>query len=475
MIHLLLACTAGTVTIDRDGPKGRDTGVGDTDTGTPTDTDTQSETGTDTDTGEPATIDDLHASVHPEMESIIVLQWTQPAAATVKAEYSFDAGEWLATPEYSVAAGPRRLLLLGAPFDSTVTWRLLVDGVPVQADASIDTERAPNGIPTLQSAEGDDGAWDPDTRWVLLSMTGAGGGARPWTIITDRQGRTVWANETESSRTTFAPRPSIDGTQILIDYNSWWGAFDGGGNGQVVAFDIEGNELERTDTPGLIHPFTQGADGTLVWSAAQGGTNYRGENLDILDGGSPAELFDCNTFAHAQGGEDCGANAVTWNDATGTWLYSLYTLDTVIELTPDGEPIRWFGHMDGAWSFADEDTTFWWQHGAQYLPDGHLILSSRRDETAEETVIREYELDEARQELVQVWEFGEGEGVYASILGEPRRLANGNTIHNYGDAGRIREATPDGDVVWDVSWRSAGTMGCSHPLGDLYPFWQDSP
>ena len=86
-----------------------------------------------------------------------------------------------------------------------------------------------------------------------------------------------------------------------------------------------------------------------------------------------------------------------------------------------------------------------------------------------ETVAREYELDEAGDVLVQVWSFGVGEGVYGSEMGEVARLPNGNTLHNYGEAMRLREATQDGTVVWDVAWPEQGmTLGRTTPLTDLY-------
>lgn len=244
----------------------------------------------------------------------------------------------------------------------------------------------------------------------------------------------------------------------------------------MARLDIEGNEVGRWSTPGLIHPFTQTGDGSIVWSAAQGGAAYSGEVLQILDpAGSNRTLFDCNAFSHGLKGDDCGANAIFWNPVDGHYLYSLYTLDTVIEVDETGEPVRWFGHMRDSWAFTEPGTEFWWQHGAQILDDGRLLLSTRLDERAEETVIREYVLDEASASLEQVWSFGEGLGVYAEILGEPRRLAGGNTLHNYGSTLRIREATPDGAVVWDLSWTGSGTLGCTHPIPDLYALWHGEP
>lgn len=469
---LLIGCSTSVV-LDKGGEVGE--------TGKPTTDDDPGETGTTNHTGdtsepgetgdsapEPVAIVDLTARVHDQMKSIIVLSWTQSASADVHAEYSFDDGDWLESPTYAFSAGAHQILLLGIPFETPVTWRLVVNTTPAADDASITTGTLPRGVPEADHISGDSSQWDTETRWVLASIAPSGGSSRPWTFIFDRQGRVVWANETPTGRTTFAPRPSADGSEILIDYNSWWGSFDGGVNSQVAALDIEGNELERWDTPGLIHPFTQLDDGRIAWSAAQGGSSYSGEALAVLnDDGDAVTLFNCNSFSRSHGGDTCGANALWWNPENGHFLYSLYTLDTIIEVDADGSPVRWFGDLSGSWGFSDPNTQFWWQHGGHLLSNGHLLLSTRRTETAEETLVREYELDETNEELTQVWTFGEGEGVYAEILGEARRLSNGNTIHNYGSATRVREVTEDGDVVWDLRWSSGGTLGCTWPLSDL--------
>ena len=55
----------------------------------------------------------------------------------------------------------------------------------------------------------------------------------------------------------------------------------------------------------------------------------------------------------------------------------------------------------------------------------------------------------------------------AQYYGEAHRLPGGNTLHNYGSAARLREITPDGEVVWDADW-DAGYMGRSEPVADLY-------
>ena len=82
--------------------------------------------------------------------------------------------------------------------------------------------------------------------------------------------------------------------------------------------------------------------------------------------------------------------------------------------------------------------------------------------------MREYELDHDAQTLRQLWSFGQGQGIYGDELGEAWRLPGGNTLHNTGTAQRLREITPDGEVVWDVSWTRGSFVGRSEPIEDLY-------
>lgn len=487
LVAALSGCGTGTIKLDDSGGASNDSvdtvdsgdtaEIGDTDTGGDSaETADTSETGdSGGDTGS-AAITELTARVHPVMGSIIELRWTQTGDATVHGEYSFDDGVWLSTPTYTVGDGSHRLLLLGIPFGTNVTWRLMAGDIPVAADADITTGSLPADFPMPDHLEGDPAATDADTPWIFTSLSPGGGAlTRAWSFILDRQGRIVWATEAPSQRVSFMPLVSVDGVSFLIDQNSWWGAFDGGVNSQVVRMDIEGTTLATYRTPGLIHPFTETGDGAIVWSASLGGSSA-GEELDILDpDGTQRRLLDCNSFVRSHGEGACGSNALFWDPATNRILYSLYSAETLLDIDESGTPVRWFGHMEGSWTFADPDSTFYWQHGGNFLADGHLLLSSRLNPSANETVVREYALDEANEQLVEVWNFGIGEGVWAYVMGEARRLPGGDTIHNYGTTPRIREATPADDVVWDISWTDTATIGRMTGLGDLYPFWGATP
>ena len=70
--------------------------------------------------------------------------------------------------------------------------------------------------------------------------------------------------------------------------------------------------------------------------------------------------------------------------------------------------------------------------------------------------------------MTKVWEYGEGEEINGNFLGQAMRLENGNTLVNFGGAGMLREVTPDGEVVWEVSNELGYVMGNGEMIDDIY-------
>ena len=119
-------------------------------------------------------------------------------------------------------------------------------------------------------------------------------------------------------------------------------------------------------------------------------------------------------------------------------------------------------------TFDPEDSTFWFQHGATFTDTGTLLLSSQLAADDIEGVVREYEIDHDSQALRQIWSHGVGDGIEAEYAGEAHRLPSGNTLHNTGTTPRVREITPDGEVVWDLAWEGFRLLGRTVLLEDLY-------
>jgi len=404
--------------------------------------------------------------IHEEIGSLIVVTWEQLAAAVVHLEFKID-DDWFESPKRQLHDGMQEELLLGVPYDHDVTFRVVAAtdaGHTWTGDEQVaHTRPIPQGVATASLLTSVPSEWEPSLEYMLLAVAGN----RGWTVVIDRAARLVWARQTPQFYTSLYSRPSYDGTDILVDHNSFWATFDEGAASQVQRLKIDGSVVDSYDTPGLHHAFVDLADGTLAWPAVSGYTETvkkRNPNGEI------EPLWSCQEFHEELGVQNyCGSNTLVWNESQDTFLLSLYSDETIVEFDhATGQTLRYFGHLPGAWGFDPPDSAFYWQHGGHFTDAGTLLTSTHASGDSDECVVREYTLDESNEVLHEVWNFGIGLGLESEAMGEVHRLPGGNTLHNYGAGGRLREVTPDGTVVWDVQWAGQVDVGRSTALDNLY-------
>jgi hypothetical protein len=467
MIVWLVACTDEPT----DGPDGVHTtpdDTHDTDVVTPPD-----DTG-DTTTSPPGFVEDVTASLDPGIGSIVVVAWVQNATADSHVEFSFDDGVWVSSPITTRTAGPQEELLLGVPYDETITWRLVVtDGTETftSPDATIANGPLPAMAPVLLVHTSDPARYDAaGAPYFLVGLPQMGeswAGAPWWELIIDRQGRVVWALRSPVNRSFMHARVARDGRSLLLDHNSAWPVFDGGAESLVERTAIDGTVLHTYDTPGLHHPFTDLPDGSIAYGAETGD----GEHLLIVhEDGSVEDVFDCDSWLDTLSvGDACASNTLTYHEPTNKFLFSHYSIGTIIEIDrTTGLVDRWWGQANTPWGFDPPESQFTWQHGGYITETGTLLTSTDTVLPPDETVAREYTIDDATQTLYQVGVWGLGDGLSGGVMGEAFHLPNGNLVHNTGGLARMREfAADDGTVVWDVQWPN-DAIGRSMPIVDLY-------
>ncbi|MEQ1567904.1 MAG: hypothetical protein ABMA64_19855, partial [Myxococcota bacterium] len=426
---------------------------------------------------DPPELSAVETWLHPDFPTLVYAGWTQSTAATVRVEYAFDPGDWRSSPPRELEAGAHEEVMLGVPYGTPVTWRIVAEGdggIATTDDAVATTGDSPP-IPTVALSVEDESRIDPDADWFYLSVTSDDFGDPWWVMLVDRQGRPVWSTQSDPQRMSLHPRVSADGTALLVDQNNYWSMFfDVGAQGTVDKIRLDGTPVHTWATPGLHHDYTELPDGTLAWGGWD--EDYE-ESLQLvhLDGESEV-LWACRPWLDTLGvGDDCLSNTVNYREDTDTFLFSFFTIDTIVEVDhATGAALRWFGHVPGAWAFDPPESAFWYQHGGHVTPEGTLLLSAHSQWFSTEIVVREYEFDEPAQVLHEVFSFGVGDGVSGSDMGESHRLGNGNTLHNAGTNPLLREITPEGEVVWQLSWDTE-TLGRSTPVPDLYALMPDRP
>ena len=410
----------------------------------------------------------LEARIDEEIGSLVWLSWDQLGPGIPRVEWQ-DGETWIAGPVVQGGAGPKEQLVLGVPFGTEVWLRVVStgDGEPQASDqVAISTAALPEGQAHGSVLAHEQDRCDPALGWVFTSSVGMTQG-ESWSLILDRQGRVVWTLRSPEGRLTLQPRVSADGGALLIDHNSFYGSLDGGEASRVQRLAIDGTPLASHATPGLHHGFTETSDGRIAWGATDG-SHY--DTLQVLDhDGQQRTLWDCaGFFASLDLEQACQNNGLAWHQASDSFLVSLFSTNALVQIDAQGEPLRWFGQLPGAWDFAHSGQAFWFQHGAQLTQAGTLLLSTHASALTDEVMVREYTLDEEAQRLEQVWSHGQGQGLQAPLGGDVHRLPGGDTLHSTGSGSRIREITPEGEVVWDLAMPTGTYLGRTTPIEDLY-------
>ncbi len=415
-------------------------------------------------------VSDLSWRVHGPIQSLIYVTWQQGFEADGRVEYSVDAPVWLSTPTTTFASGEVEQLLLGIPYDDDAVARVVtvVDGEEqVSEEIAVATGPVPFELPLPEVLGMAPSGWEPTGHYLLGSINPTAAGwflGHYWMFIVDRLGRVVWAMRGVDYDFTIYLQVSADG-DILWDQATFWSQLDQGAGSKIHRMKIDGEITASYDAPGMHHAFRELPDGSLLWGNAL--TDY--ETLDRrYPDGSVETLWDCTDWYLDNGlGGWCHSNAIFHVPDTESVLISLPDPDAVLEVDlATGSVSRWWSHLHPDASFDPPDSTFWFQHGATLTGDGTLLLSSHAAEDDIDGVVREYTIDGAA--LTEIWSHGAGDGIEADFSGEAHRLPGGNTLHNTGTTPRVREITPDGEVVWDIAWEGYRLLGRVEFIEDLY-------
>jgi len=410
----------------------------------------------------------LDWALHEDVGSMVIVSWEQKLPATMHVEYSFDEGDWQQTPSRAFDLGHAEQLVVGIPFGTDAAWRVVADDGEAADGPQIATAALPSALPPGQVRVSDPSAWQPQDKYLLTSInqdTGGWHSGTYWTIIIDRQGRTIWAQETPNNHWTLFAQVSQDGSYILWDEATYWADYDSGAASTVHRSYLD-QEIEEIPTPGLHHTFLQLPDGqTLVWGSQDHGG---GEALVELSPGDSEEHILWTAVDDWPGVDDCESNGLFYDEQTDSFLYSFYTNSSIVAVDHQtGDSLWWAGTVADGYAFDPEQSQFDWQHGISYTADRTLLVSTRAyGETGNTTMVREYEVDADNATLHEVWSYDPH--IHATTNGDAWRLDNGNTLHLLGSAGQIVEVDPDGDFVWQVDYNGTHLIGRGEYIEDLY-------
>lgn len=410
-------------------------------------------------------VSDVKITVDANTKTILVVTWTQLRTAdSTLLDFSFSGGSSMKSRAQPGAAGAHRDVVLGVPEKTDVTLRIVstLGGIDYKTkDYKGTTGALPSGLPKPTFVSYNASLASPES-WLLGAVEDSEGGCADlmscyysglmWIWIMDRQARIVWYWADPSSNLSSSyPRVARDGEYIVID-RAKAGMTHSGATG-VVRMTLDRQYYQTVAIDGIDDAIDVTPDGSILYDTT-------GDLREYTKQGTNRLIWSCSkSIPGGTGMLACYSNTVNWVPADDTVLLSFPYIDTVAQVDrKTGTLVGQYGNASGSYAFSPSPWKFQFPHSPTITPDGTLLVSTHLPDYPDgskagpkQHAFEEFEIDRANKKLVKKWSYGEG-AEWAGFKGFNRRLANGNTLVNYGSGGVIREVTPDGKTVYEVKF-----------------------
>jgi hypothetical protein len=347
--------------------------------------------------------------------------------------------------------------VLGVPAETDVTIRVVSRDAGAEhatRDHAGRTGALPARLPRAEVTSYDPVLSSPE-RYLLGSVEDSLGGCGPscydfgadWLYILDRKGRVVWYYADVASNASSAyQRRARDGEYLIFDKRP-----DGGVTGRgVVKMTLDGRYFEEIALP-ISECIDTTEDGSILFDTSMGVLSERARDGEVRAIWSCPEQFGPTFY--------CFSNTVNYSPATETIFMAFPEENTVVEIDrQSGALVGHYGDAPDGYAFSPSSLRFEYPHFPNLTPEGTLLVSSHMpgysdtyQPVAGAHAFMEFEIDRDERRLVERWVYDDGPE-WPMHKGMAIRLANGNTLVNYGTGGVIRELTPEQTSVFEVKF-----------------------
>jgi hypothetical protein len=403
------------------------------------------------------------SSSDPKRPSQVMAEVSPKTSDKVLLEFSFSGSSVMTSRGTTGSTGAHRDVVLGVPEKTVVTVHIVnkVGNVDYKTkDYTGTTGPIPSSMPkpTLVSYDATLASKD---RYLLGSVEDSVTGCpnqtpcdylNPfWIYIMDRQGRIVWYWVDAASDASHAyPRVALDGEYIVIDTGRSGETTSPTG---ALGLTLDWQYYKFVAIPGIDDAIDVTSDGSVLYDA-DGKLRERNKQGSIRD------IWTC-PYTNDPGADptSCYSNTVTWVASDDTVLMSFPSCSTVAQIDrKTGALVGQYGNAPGSYAFADATWKFQYNHAPTITAQGTLLVSSHLPNYPYGSApgpnhhgFEEFDIDRANKKLIMKWNYTEGKE-WPESKGMALRLANGNTLVNYGNGGVIREVTSNKKTAFEVKF-----------------------
>ena len=414
---------------------------------------------------------ELSVARHHAMAATVSLQTEQPMQLRVDIRQGDE--EWSITEPESVEV--HNIPLLGLLPYEAVGYRLSGDGF--ECKGQLEAKALSGNVPSISVEVLDADRLAPESYWLGAAIS-IDEGATPFVI--DRQGQFRWVRPGEPSRIG-GQIEFLEGTRAVI-FNSFATDFSFD-SGVLRTVSFEGESIRQQPVPSSHHVFVQLPDGSVAYPAVdirewldpdtQELVPVIGDSIvELSPEGEQRTVFSAWDWKPVQKHDHwmssfygdahdwTHANALQYIEARDSYLITFPHLDTFLEIdrgtgavvheiSPEGDVV-----VDGDFDHP---------HDTHWSEDGLLRLISHE---ADATVARAFSIEDDQLKLE--WAYGEDLGITGTVIGQHRRMSNGNILVNFGGAGLMHEVSPEGELLWSMSSELGYWLGNGQWFSDFY-------
>jgi len=401
-----------------------------------------------TDAEAPCQITLQRADISPWIGTVGTVEFTSSREApdAARVEFGKNGSYDLVAPVEASAVGSRALLL-GMSTMSAFQYRIVLTQGEQECQSeeqAIVTGPMPNGtgIGNATIMPGESSA--PASPGYFMGANYNGN----WIYIVNTAGELVWYFETSINNVS-SVRLSPDGRHV---YARTLNVSRQAANGRVVKIAIDGSSEEVLSLTASHHDFNFGPEGSLVYirkSEDNACDSLYLHWLDEPDDTNDELIADLNDFFTVPGqnatnsGEACHVNSVH-HHADGGYTASDLTHNAYVKVDQFGE-LEWMlgGGEDS--TFVGDGSVWSRQHGHHLLAPDRLLFFNNQTMVEKTSRALEVTLDlTAGTAAYAPFEYSV-EGLASQVLGDVRRLPNGNTLVTYSvAAGHLHEVDAAG-------------------------------